>query len=439
MKLHNTGGHPGGQPAMRQVTRAVVAGALWLLAAGVSSGLAHAATQNVPVWLSSGVTFAALLCAARGQWLAPLAGVALASVIWDVSANGLGFQYAVMFALLEILSVSLGVWIASHGSSATRRLGGTGFQLGGMAVSAVVSATLRSAIWDWLGRVGDFSAMWHGALLSSFTGLLLVVPMVLAWCDFRPRRSGGLPMAQFVGGALAFGVFAMTAMAVFGGSAPERWGSVAATLAYLPMPFLLLACALWGRRGGTLAMLLGALLVIGHTARDTGPFAVSESFPGELLLEVQGFVIAWAVLLMVLHALSEGHRLAWRASRDQQLRHDRILGAVGAAGVEYDATSGDAIWTDGAAMVLNTNAPLAANVSAWFDVIDPSERQLASAAWEAVAKGRCAASEQTYTVRLPGAPVQIVRERLAAIHGREGRVDQVVALLTLAHTEPPDA
>ncbi len=56
-------------------------------------------------------------------------------------------------------------------------------------------------------------------------------------------------------------------------------------------------------------------------------------------------------------------------------------------------------------------------------MIDPAERGLVEATWQAVAQGVRASSEQAYTLRLPGGQVQRVRERLAAVHGGDGRVE----------------
>ncbi|MCP2936384.1 MASE1 domain-containing protein, partial [Salmonella enterica subsp. enterica serovar Typhimurium] len=94
------------------------------------------------------------------------------------------------------------------------------------------------------------------------------------------------------------------------GSVHQRFGDVAATLTYLPMPFLLLASMFWGPRGGAVATMVGALLIIWLTAHGGGPFAIREGFPGESVIEVQAYVWVWAVLLLAGRALNEARRIA---------------------------------------------------------------------------------------------------------------------------------
>ena len=55
--------------------------------------------------------------------------------------------------------------------------------------------------------------------------------------------------------------------------------------------------------------------MIWRTAQGAGPFAVSEDFVGEAVIEVQGFVAIWAMVFLVARALSEGRRLALEQAR----------------------------------------------------------------------------------------------------------------------------
>ena len=417
---------------MRHLTKAVLVAVLWLAAALLSRSMAHATTQTTPVWLSSGITFAALLVAARWAWPALLAGAAVAATVWGVVDHGLGVGPALAFAGIEVSSMALGAWIATLGRHAPQTPRGAALMMAGAGVASLIGATLATLLWGWQRPDVDLGVEWRAWALSTVVGLLLVAPLATAFQGFRIRRSGGLPMAPFLGGAVAFAGFIIAVLLVFSHQAAQRWGDVAATLAYVPMPFLLVASLLWGARGGTLATLLGALLIIGRTAQGAGPFAFHEGFRGEAVVEVQGFVMAWAVVLLVTRALAEGRRAALARADEWHLRYERTLRAVGVASVEYDAATGRATWGAGAEQVLGRVASAAAGIHDWLDLIDPSERGLVEATWQAVAQGARASSEQAYTLRQPGGQVQRVHERLAAVHGGDGRVEQVVALLRLA-------
>ncbi|OFA05698.1 putative diguanylate cyclase [Duganella sp. HH101] len=417
------------------MTNAALVAVLWLAAALLSQAMAHAATQTFAVWLSSGITFAALLVGARWTWPALLAGVALAATAWGMIGHQLAVGPALAYGGVEALSMALGAWVATlarHDHTSPR---GAAALLAGALVAASTGATLAAAMWVWLRPGAGFGVEWRTWFLSTLVGLLLIAPLVTAFRGFRVRRSGGLAMAPFLGGAAAFAVFIAAVLLVFADHAQQRWGEVAATLAYLPMPFLLAASLLWGPRGGTLATLLGALLIIGRTAQGGGPFAVHEGFAGEAVIEVQGFVTAWVMVLLLTRALAEGRRVALARAREWQLRYERTLRAVGVASVEYDTVSGSATWGDGVADVLGPAAARAASLQDWLDLIDPAERGLVQAAWQQVADGARAASEQAYLLRLPGGATQRVRERLAAVQGGDGRVERIVALLDLVAEE----
>ena len=424
---------------MQQVRRAVLVGALLLAAAFLSRSLAHAATESIPVWLGSGVTFAALVVSARWSWPALLAGAAAAMCVWGVIALDLGFAAALAFATVEVVSMSIGAWIATSGRHDPDTPAGAALLIAGALVASALGATLAVELWRWQRPAADLAVEWRAWAFSTAVGLLLVVPLATAFRGFRVRRSGGLPMPQFLGGALAFAAFVVAVLVVFADHSEQRFGRLASTLAYVPMPFLLIASLLWGPRGGALATLAGALLIISRTAQGGGPFAVTEGFPGEAVVEVQGFVAVWAAVLLLTRALSEGRRGALEHARGWRLRYERTLRAVGMASVEYDAVTGRATWGEGAAHVLGPAIADVSSVSEWLDRVDTAERGLVQATWTAVARGEAPAREHDYTVRVDDGRALRVHERLAGVRGADDAVEQVAGLLRIAPAEPGGA
>ncbi|WP_434627384.1 MASE1 domain-containing protein [Chromobacterium sp. CV08] len=416
---------------MQQLQRILLIAVLFLAVAAVSKSLASAATETIPVWLGSGVTFSALLISARWWWPATLAGAALAAAAWGVAAHGLGPLGAVAFAGVEVSSVAVGAWIATLGGRDPDSPAGAALFIIGALAGSVLGGALAVALWQW--QRPDLNLLLEGGTwtLSTAVGTLLLTPVVTAFRGFRLRRSGGMPMNQFLGGAAAFAVFLVAVALVFIDHGQQRYGHVAATLAYLPMPFLLITAALWGPRGGALALLAGGLLIIGRTAAGGGPFAVDEGFHGEAVIEVQGFVTIWAAVMIAVRALSGERRQARDDAQAWRLRYERIMQAVGVASVEYDAVTGHATWSEGADRVLGADAAAIASLDEWLERIDPAERDLVQATWLQVAQGGARASEQSYTLRLEGGRSVRVRERLAGIRGADDAVEQVVGLLRL--------
>ncbi len=421
---------------MQQIRLAVTVGLLVLLAACVSRTLGHAATETVPVWLGSGVTFAALLVCARGSWPAVLAGAGIALAGWGAVIHGLPLAGAAAFGLIEVISLGTAGWIATHGRRDSQSPLGATLLIAGALVGAALGATLAVELWRWQRPGLDLPIEWRAWFFSTAAGLLLVAPVVVAFRGFRVRRSGGMPMQQFAAGGLAFILFVLAVLVVFSDHATQRFGGLASTLAYVPMPFLLATALLWGPRGGAVATLVGCLLIIYRTAGGAGPFNIIEGFPGEAVVEVQGFVIVWALVMLLGRALSEGRRSALEDARAWRLRYARTLQAVGVASVEYDAVTGRATWSEGAAELLGGTIRQVNSVDEWLDRVDAAERGLVQANWSAVARGDTPDSVQEYAVTLPDSGKVRIHERLAGIRGADGQVEQVAALLRRATPEP---
>ncbi len=329
---------------MQHLMKAALVALLWLGAAMVSRSMAHAADAD-RAGLAEQRHHVRRSAGQRPLGLAGASGRRrVAGTVWGLVDHRLGVGPALAFAGIEVSSMALGAWIATLGRQDSQTPRGAALMMAGAVAASLIGATLATLLWGWQRPDADLRVEWRAWALSTIVGLLLVAPLVTAFQGFRIRRSGGLPMAPFLGGVVAFAGFIIAVLLVFSDQAAQRWGGVAATLAYVPMPFLLVASLMWGARGGTLATLLGALLIIGRTAQGDGPFAFHEGFRGEAVVEVQGFVMVWAAVLLVTRALAEGRRAALARADEWHLRYERTLRAVGVASVEYDATTGRATW-----------------------------------------------------------------------------------------------
>ena len=418
-----------------QLRLAALVAVLYLATGFLSRAVAESVTQTTPVWLAAGVLFSALLVCARWSWPAVLLGGIVGAAIWGFVAHELGWGASLIVGGIESVSMAIGAWIATLGRQDPRRPAGAGLLIAGALIGSTLGGLLGAQLWRWQGRGIDFLAEWLAWTISTGLGVLLVTPVVIAFRGFRVKRSGGMPMPQFLGGALAFVAFVVATLVVFDERVVQL-GTFAPTLAYLPMPFLLLAGLLWGPRGGSLAVLGGALLMIWGTAKGGGPFAIEEDFPGEAVIEVQAFATVWALMILFMRALVEDRFAALERARDWRLRYERTMLAIGVASVEYDVVTGRAIWGEGATLVLGPAVNTVSSVSEWLDRVDASERGLVQATWTAVARGDVATSEQDYAVHLGGGELSRVNEQLAGVRGADGEVEQVVAMLRLAAPEP---
>jgi len=391
--------------------------------------VASADMQTVPLWLGAGVVFGALLVAPAGMRAAVLTGAFVASYLWGVFAHHLHAAAALAFALIEVACTAAGAFVAQRaGREGTNDLAEVSWLIAGALLTALLGASLAAEFWRWQRTDAVYGIEWRGWAFSTLVGVLLAAPVIAAFRGFRVRRSGGMPMKQFCTGAVAFAAFLAIAWIVFGTGVQQRFGAVAATLGYLPMPFLLLSAMVWGPRGGALAMLAGSLLVIAKTAAGGGPFAVADTFAGEAVVEVQAYVAVWAMLVLLARGLSESRREAKVQARDWQLRYERILGATGTASVEFDAVTGSAIWGAQAPAMLGSEVLALHGVADWHACIDAPDRALAQAAWSAVTLGRQPSAISVYAVRL-GGRLRTVQAQIAAVCGPDGTVERVAGLL----------
>lgn len=416
----------------RFIVVAILVAIAYLAVGMLSRAMAASETQAVAVWLACGVSFGAWLVSPPGMRAAILTGTVVAAAIWGIAGHALPFGAALAFSAIETASIAIGAWIASLRQHAARPLQAAALLVAGAIVTSVAGATLAVELWRWLqpGGAIDLAREWRAWAFSTIVGILLVAPVIVGFKGFAVKRSGGMPMKQFGAGAAMFALFLLTTLIVFDRSVHQRFGDVAATLTYLPMPFLLLASMFWGPRGGAVATLVGALLIIWLTAHGGGPFAIREGFPGESVVEVQAYVWVWAVLLLAGRALNEARRTALAKARDWQLRYERTLQANGVASVEFDAVTGVAWWGESAEAVLGAEAAQLRNIRDWLDRVDDADRPLAQAGWEAVSAGHRDMSTDAYDIRLDGRDLH-VQARLAPVRGPDGGVERVACLLRL--------
>ncbi len=422
----------------RHFALAVTVGLAYLIVGVLSRTLAQAATQTMPVWLAAGVIFGALTLAARERWPAILAASIVASGIWGMAAHQLGLGQALVFAAIEVGSAAAGALLAARVGRDAESLRAVIYLICGALLTAIIGATLAAEFWAWQRPDSVYDFEWQAWAFSTAVGCLLVAPVLTTFRGFQVKRSGGMPMAQFGAGAATFAVFVIAAWIVFGPDATQRFGSMAATLTYIPMPFLVLTAILWGSRGSALAALIGALLILTLTAAGDGPFTVIDAYEGEAVIEVQAYIAMWIILVLLAGGLAASRRQALAAAQAWRLRYERTLQATGVASVEFDAVTGAATWGEAAAAVLGADIFNIGNIADWHARIDQAQRASSQAGWQAVSQGQRAASTDSYSVRLGGRSI-VVQARLAAIRGPDQAVEQVAALVRLVQGDDSEA
>ena len=412
--------------------RAITLFALYLLVGYGCSWLVRGQSQSAPVWLGAAVLFAFFL---HGRSLTLLFTSGwLAATVWGWQAHDLGLLQALAFGLIETGCAWLGAKAFSYRSKSeplamltTLRL------LAGGVITAALGAALAAQFWTYLNPATLWRLEWRTWAFSTLLGILLLIPVALAYQGFRPRWSGGMTRNQFLAGLVAFILFGVLALSVFSPNL-QRWGTSATTLAYLPMPFLLAASMLWGPRGGSVAMLIGGLLIVGRSATGAGPFAVQDAFAGESALEAQAFVAIWAVLLLFGRSLEDERHRALNTAKDWQLRFARTLAATGVLSAEFDPFTGEAIWNPGAEQIVGAHLDSLQTMDDWLSHVDAASQPMAHAAWERAKSGHNVQADH-YEVLLGGGSYW-VEASLAPIFGPDGAVEEVAAVVRVMPAAP---
>jgi signal transduction histidine kinase len=178
-------------------------------------------------------------------------------------------------------------------------------QVGGMlvaiGVAAAISATAGTVSMIAGGLVDDshVTKFWRTWWLADSSGALVVLPLMLAWA--RDLGAAWRRVRTWEGAAVIAGVTALTVLA-FSTEEPVR---------YIAFPGLVWAAFRFGPPGATLSIAITALVAIGETAADVGPF--SKQPIDHQTLNTQLFIWVAALTTLFLSAVVSERE---RSSRD---------------------------------------------------------------------------------------------------------------------------
>jgi integral membrane sensor domain MASE1 len=189
----------------------------YLAFGGLSSALAYAPADAWTVWLASGLVLGLLLACRRERWSALLAGAALGAAAFSFLLGDLSPLDAIGYAAIEVLTAFAGAYVFVWLAPAPTRLESPR-ELAALVVAALVVSligALLAAAWSLTAGTDPPARTFRVWMLANMLGLLIVAPLVITWAGFRPKRSGGLAMTEFVGGAVACALFFVTLQILF--------------------------------------------------------------------------------------------------------------------------------------------------------------------------------------------------------------------------------
>jgi integral membrane sensor domain MASE1 len=414
----------------------VVAVAYGVLAL-VSAAVAYAPTDAWTVWLASGAVIGFLLATERTRWSAVLAGGFVGAA---------GFAHYLGSPLLDAVGYGASEVIASAGAAlVVSRLAVLPLRLESARELAalVFGGALPLAL---IG--GMIATGWHAAtggdmpgttfrlwVLSNFIGTLLVAPVIVAWAQFRARRSGGMTMPAFAAGAVACALFLVSLQLLFDAPANSNLGGLTGrALTYVPIVFMALVGLLWGARGATLAAFAGALIAMVNTAQGEGPFAGVEGYLGDPVLEVEGYALALALTGLLIAVLAASQRTAMRAAREWQTRFEAAIGAHRLLAYEWDPVSNRIVVTGDSLELVGVPPARIASLADWLALVVADDRDRVATRFDERVRGRGDSDTLTYLVTGPGGGALAATDEARAIRDHDGTLHRVVGIVRVAAT-----
>ena len=294
---------------------AAVAGA-YFLAAKVGLSVATVGVTVTLVWPPSGVAVAAMLLRGPRVWPGVALGAFLANVTTD-APTAVAFFTAVGNPLEAVVAVLLLRRVRDFQASLERVRDVIALTLVGAGIAPIAGATIGVAGLLYAGVVEETSALaawltwWGGDAL----GILLVAPLILAWCT-RPPRS--VSLVRVIEAAALVAIAGVAVYLVFGGLLPGR---VTAPLVYVAFPLLMWAALSFELRGAATGAVVISGLAVWWTSRGAGPFA--RETLGLSLAHLSSFMAVATLTSLILAAIVRERRRA-DAGRVDSLARERV-------------------------------------------------------------------------------------------------------------------
>jgi two-component system cell cycle sensor histidine kinase/response regulator CckA len=278
---------------------------LYYGAASLGLPLAWGNTNASPVWPSAGIAFAAVLWLGSRVWPGVAVGAFLANV--ETFLRNQAADPGTILATSAVISVG-NTLEAVGGAYLLRRIAGSNglfdrapdvFKFVAAAlVACVVSASIGATTVSLAGLASParYPTVWFTWWLGDVVGVLVVTPLLLAWC-YRPPRSWR--PRQALEAAVLFGGLVLASQLGFGGWPLPKDAHY--PLGFLPIPFLVWAAFRFGPREAATAAAVTAGIAVWDTMHGFGPF-VGTTVQGSLLF-LQAFVGVLAATILAMAAV----------------------------------------------------------------------------------------------------------------------------------------
>ncbi len=359
--------------SVRQALAYVAFGLLYFALAAYAASLPLHQRLPMFIWPAHGLALGVLLVAPVKRWPAYLALILAASIAVGL---GMGAPWRSIAATAAVnvaqpLFVAAGLLRLAGPRVQVDTVKGLAAFLIGM-VPLVAAMAILDGAYSYLRWDAPFRDQWSVAFISTYLGMLLTAPLILAW----NRRGYKLALAEARSRlpelvVLYVGLMVTTSYAF--ATRPQGEGFIP-PLAYLCAPFLIWAALRFGLRAATLGLAIFGLICYWHTGHGFSPFPIEGAPNVKSLLHLQFYLLTIIVMTLFSAALHVEREEAGRETEEWRYRHERVIRASQSLLYDFDPISGEVVWDGDTQSVIGTGRESVSTVRQWMERVHPDDR-----------------------------------------------------------------
>ncbi len=359
--------------SVRQALAYVAFGMLYLMLAAYAASLPLHQRLPMFIWPAHGLALGVLLVAPVRRWPVYLGLILVAALAVGVAMGASWHSIAATAAVnvAQPLFVAAGLMRLAGPRVQVDTVKGLAAFLIGM-VPLVAAMAILDGAYSYLRWDAPFREQWSVAFISTFLGMLLTAPLILAW----NRRGYAQALAQARSRlpelvVLYAGLMATTAYAF--AARPQGEGFIP-PLAYLCAPFLIWAALRFGLRAATLGLTIFGLICYWNTGHGFDLFPSGGAPNVKSLLHLQFYLLTIIIMTLFSAALHVEREEAGRETEEWRYRHERVIRASQSLLYDFDPISGEVVWDGDTRSVIGTDRESVSTVRQWMARVHPDDR-----------------------------------------------------------------
>ena len=312
------------------VLRAVGVGIVYWLSVAAAVTLVSPVDKIALFWPANAFVAAALILSPRRHWPLYLAAMAAAFFAGRIPTGTLPFYVFVGFCVANVIEVVIVAEAVKRFASGpithdtlTRVLPVATLA---MAPATLLSATVAIVVVDWAEPRVNFWSGWIGWLTGDLSGLLLVLPPLLAWLAPGAPRIGAYRGRDVIERILIAAVLMVIGASIAGYLTRES--EISMLFPYLVFPVLIWTAIRAGVRTSTLTTLAVGLYAVLLTYLGHGPYTFLKLSAFDQVAVMKAGLITIAVTTIFLSVVVAGRRQVERALEASRQTLRSVIDAV---------------------------------------------------------------------------------------------------------------